>query len=85
MLSEAVSEKLNKLDLTDAMLESFASNLIWRIGRLSEDMPVTIRVGLATNAMLFEELPKLKNLSNDELEQAISNDNFKVEWVGQVP
>lgn len=85
MLSEAVSEKLNKLDLSDSVLESLASNLIWRIGRLGEDLPVIIRVGLATNASLFEDLPKLRNLGNDELEEAISEENFKVEWVGQVP
>ncbi len=85
MLSKTVSEKLTELDLSDAMLESLASNLIWRIGRLAEDLPVTIRVGLATNALLFEDLPKLKNLGNDELEQAINNNDFKVEWVGQVP
>lgn len=67
------------------LLEELASNLLWRIGRASDDGPVTVRVGLATSAPLFQQLPRLRSASDAEVEAAIEAGSLKVEWVGPRP
>src|SRR5690606_13975235 len=42
-------------------LDELAANLLWRIGRASEEGPVTVRVGLASSAPIFNELPRLRS------------------------
>lgn len=69
----------------DKSLEELASHLLWRIGRTSDDGPVTVRVGLATSAQLFQQLPRLRSASDSEIEAAIESDSVKVEWVGPRP
>ena len=85
MSETAIAEKLKDLGLEESQIDSLASNLIWRIGRVGEDIKITVRVGLATNVKMFEELPRLKNPSNEELEQALEQRNIRVEWVGHRP
>lgn len=84
-LRKQMSELLESSGLSDDALEGFASNLVWRIGRTSDDAPVTVRVGLASSAALFGELPKLRNASESEIEAAIAEDAVRVEWIGQMP
>jgi len=84
-LRRHMAELLETSGLSDESLEGFASNLVWRIGRMSDDAPVTVRVGLASSAALFAELPKLRNASETEIEAAIQEDAVRVEWVGQMP
>jgi len=85
-MSEAmIAEKLKDLGLEESQIDSLASSLIWRIGRIGEDLKITVRVGLATNVKMFEDLPRLKNPSNEELEQALEERNIRVEWVGHRP
>ncbi|HLU83020.1 MAG TPA: DUF3248 domain-containing protein [Trueperaceae bacterium] len=67
------------------LLDELASNLLWRIGRVSDDGPVTVRVGLASSADLFQTLPRLRSASDSELEAAISEATLEVEWVGVRP
>lgn len=80
-----MAELLEGSGLSNETLEGFASNLVWRIGRMNDDAPVTVRVGLASSAALFGELPKLRNASESEIEAAIAEDAVRVEWVGQMP
>lgn len=69
----------------EALLDELASHLLWRIGRTSDDGPVTVRVGLATSAPLFQQLPRLRSASDAEVEAAVQSDSVKVEWVGPKP
>lgn len=72
-------------DLTGELLDELASNLLWRIGRVSDDGPVTVRVGLASSADLFQTLPRLRSASDVEVEAAIHESTLAVEWVGARP
>lgn len=84
-LHRQVLQNLQDVGLEDADLESLAGQLVWRIGRLAEDAPVTVRVGLASSVPLFNELPKLRNASESEIETAFSEGDIRVEWVGRAP
>ena len=66
----------------DALLDALAGQLVWRIGRASDDAPLTVRVGLASAAPAFAELPRLRSASDAELRDAIDAGEVRVEWVG---
>ncbi len=82
-LSGLVDEALSAAELDAETLSTLASQLVWRVGRTSDDGPVVVRVGFATSAGLFAELPRLKNATDQELEAAAREGNVRVEWVGQ--
>ena len=82
-LNQLVGEALSRGDLDAKTLEALASQLVWRIGRTSDDGPVVVRVGFATSAGLFGDLPRLKNATDQELGDAAKEGNVRVEWVGQ--
>jgi hypothetical protein len=63
-------------------LDALASSLLWRIGRAYDDGPVTVRVGLASAAPLFAELPRLRAASDQEVEAAVASGDVAIEWVG---
>lgn len=63
-------------------LEALAGQLVWRIGRVSDEGPVTVRLGLASSAPLFAELPRLRSATDAELQAALDEDEVRVEWVG---
>ena len=65
-----------------ADLESLGSSLLWRIGRAFDDGPLTVRVGLASAAPLFADLPRLRAASDQEVEAALAEGDVQVEWVG---
>lgn len=73
---------LGELGLGTEALEDLAGALLWRIGRAADEGPVTVRVGFATSAALFAELPRLRNATEEELAGAIDADELRVEWVG---
>ncbi len=77
-----VREALGDLEIDAAALEDLAGALLWRIGRAADDGPVTVRVGFATSAALFAELPRLRNANEEELAAGIDADELRVEWVG---
>jgi hypothetical protein len=81
-VSARVRETLGDLGLAPEALEDLAGALLWRIGRAADDGPVTVRVGFATSASLFAELPRLRNATEEELAGAIEADELRVEWVG---
>lgn len=62
-----------------------ASQLLWRIGRISDDDPVTVRVGLASSAAAFHDLPRLRSASDSEVERSVQEGTLRVEWVGARP
>ena len=74
---------LQSLGLEARSLEALAGQLVWRIGRLGDDAPVTVRVGLASSVPLFNDLPKLRGASEAELEEAVREGSLRVEWVGR--
>lgn len=80
-----LGEILSAQGLSHEQLEGLASQLLWRMGRSGDDGPVTVRVGLAKSAALFADLPRLKNASDAELEEAAKAGALRVEWVGVRP
>jgi len=64
------------------VIDDLAGSLLWRIGRLADDGPVTVRVGFATSAAAFGELPRLRNATDEELVFAVESDELRVEWIG---
>ena len=83
MTSGRFSELLAETGLDDATVESLGGSLVWRVGRLDDEAPVTVRIGLATQVHLFGELPKLRSASEAELQEALDEQNVRVEWVGR--
>lgn len=65
-----------------AQVDALAGTLLWRIGRAYDDGPVTVRVGYASAAPLFAELPRLRPASDQEVEAALHSGDVSVEWVG---
>jgi len=81
-VAHRLHEVLVDQGLPVASIEELAGTLLWRIGRLSDDGPVTVRVGFATSAPIFGDLPRLRNASDEELVAAVEFDQLRVEWVG---
>ncbi len=84
-LQENQAQPAQALDLQSLGLENLAGSLVWRIGRLSEDAPLTVRIGLASSIKLFNDLPKLRSADDKEIETAMREKDFRVEWVGRMP
>lgn len=82
LVAHRLRDVLLERGLDAAPLEDLASSLLWRIGRLADDAPVTVRVGFATSAAAFGELPRLRNASDEELVAAVESGDLRVEWVG---
>lgn len=81
-LKAMLAEALERRGLEERELDALASQLVWRVGRASDDSPVTVRVGLASSVPLFAELPRLRNATDSEVEAAIRDGSLRVEWVG---
>ena len=84
-LERRTRERLESLDLPVDALDGLASQLLWRVGRVTDDGPVTVRVGFATSAPLFADLPKLRSASDAEIEQSVADGSLRVEWIGYRP
>ena len=78
-------ERLEATGVSSEDLDALASQLLWRVGRVADDGPVTVRVGFATSASLFADLPKLRSASDAEIEQSVLDGTLRVEWVGYRP
>ena len=81
-LQVQLGEALLEHGVSAEKLGNLASQLLWRMGRLGDDGPVTVRVGFARSAPLFAELPRLKNATDAEVEEAARAGALRVEWVG---
>lgn len=84
-LASHLSEVLGGTDVNEQQIEALASQLVWRIGRVNDEGPVTVRVGLATSARLFVDLPRLRSASDAEIEAAVRDGELRVEWIGSRP
>lgn len=80
-----VQAVLNELGLDQEQFDSLAGSLVWRIGRQSDDTPVTVRLGTTAGLERFAELPRLRNATDQELEEALADGSLQVEWVGPRP
>lgn len=84
-LQARTTEHLEAIPLAPDLLDALASQLVWRVGKVADEGPVTVRVGFATSASLFSELPKLRSASDAEIEQSVQDDTLRIEWVGHRP
>ncbi len=84
-VTKQVQAALAELGVDESDFEGLASSLVWRIGRLSDDAPVTVRLGTTSGLERFAELPRLRNATDQELEEALADGSLQVEWVGGKP
>jgi hypothetical protein len=77
-----MSEAADTGDTRTEALDTLASSLVWRIGRPSEDAPLTVRVGMASSVDAFREASKLHAASDDEIRAAMDAGDVRVEWIG---
>ena len=84
-VSSRIGRALSGTDVEPADLANLAGALVWRIGRLSDDSLVTVRVGSAQALQQFSDLPRLRNATDQELEEAFQDGTLRVEWVGPRP
>ena len=82
-IKEFVLNAASEHNIEDETLEGLASQLLWRVGRTVDDGPIVVRIGYATTAKRFAEMPRLKSVTDAELEEAMVERNFHVEWVGR--
>ncbi len=81
-LQAQLGEVLDVQGVSPEQFGTLASQLVWRIGRSGDDGPVTVRLGFAGSAAAFAELPRLKNATDAEVEEAAREGALRVEWVG---
>ncbi len=84
-MDEGVNKQILDLGIDAKQFEQLAGSLVWRVGRLSDGAPLTVRVGLASSVPLFNELPKLHNASEEDIQEAMNAEDIRVEWVGRKP
>ncbi len=65
----------------DELLDQLANNLVWKLGKYEGSERVVIRLGYASSTPNFTDQERLKNVGNAELEAALKNRDFDVEWV----
>ncbi|HEX7004534.1 MAG TPA: DUF3248 domain-containing protein [Trueperaceae bacterium] len=83
-IKRALTQALSEQGVSAENIETLASQLLWRVGRVSDDSPVTVRVGFASGAALFADLPRLRSATDAEIEAAVEEGTLRVEWVGQL-
>lgn len=83
-LKRTLLSALGEHGLADETIDGLAAQLLWRVGRVSDEAPVTVRVGFASGAPLFAELPRLRGASDAEIEAALADGSLRVEWVGHL-
>jgi len=62
-------------------LEALANQLVWRIGKLDDEGEVVVRVGYATALPAFAALPRLRAVTDAELESARRERRVRIEWI----
>ncbi|MCS7068316.1 MAG: DUF3248 domain-containing protein [Meiothermus sp.] len=65
----------------DDLLERLGNHLVWRIGKAESEEVLVVRVGLASAAPEFGHLARLRNVTDDEIEQLVQAGQLRVEWV----
>lgn len=65
----------------DDLLERLGNHLVWRIGKAEGEEVLVVRVGLASATPEFAHLTRLRNLTDEEIEQLAQSGQLRVEWV----
>jgi hypothetical protein len=63
------------------LLERLGNHLVWRIGKAEGEEVLVVRVGLATATPEFSNLSRLRNVTDEEIEQLSKAGKLRVEWV----
>jgi hypothetical protein len=71
---------VEEIELGEA-LEALANQLVWRIGKLDDEGEVVVRVGYATALPAFAALPRLRAVTDAELEAARQERRIRIEWI----
>lgn len=62
-------------------LEGLGTQLVWRIGKADGQDSVVVRLGYATATPRFAHLPRLRSASDSDLQEALSRNTVRIEWV----
>lgn len=62
-------------------LEQLAGHLVWKIGKEEDSEHIVVRVGLASSAPRFAERSRLRAASDAEIQLALHNHDYLVQWV----
>lgn len=62
-------------------LEGLGTQLVWRIGKADGQDGVVVRLGYATATPRFAHLPRLRSASDSDLQEALSRNTVRIEWV----
>ena len=65
----------------EIQLEQLASHLVWKMGRDEETDEVVVRVGFASSTPSFAAKGRLRAVSDDELQEALSSQHVRVQWM----
>jgi hypothetical protein len=65
----------------DDLLERLGNYLVWRIGKAEGEEVLVVRVGLASATPEFGQLARLRNVSDEEIEQLAQAGQLRIEWV----
>ncbi len=63
------------------LLERLGNYLVWRIGKAEGEEVLVVRVGLASATPEFSQLSRLRNVSDEEIEQLAKAGQLRVEWI----
>ena len=62
-------------------LEQLASHLVWKMGRDEETDELVVRVGFASSTPSFAVKGRLKAVSDEELQEALTSQHVRVQWM----
>jgi len=62
-------------------LEQLASHLVWKMGRDEDTDEVVVRVGFASSTPSFAAKGRLRAVSDEELQEALSSQHVRVQWM----
>lgn len=62
-------------------LESLGGQLVWRVGKHEVGEEIVVRLGYASRAPRFAQLPRLHGASDAEIRAALERGQIVIEWV----
>ncbi len=65
----------------ESQLEQLASHLVWKMGRDEETDEVVVRVGFASSTPSFAARGRLRAVSDEELQEALSSEHVRIQWM----
>lgn len=80
-LNSPESAPLAELSELERALETLAGHLVWKMGKDEDSEALVIRVGYASSTPLFAHRSRLHALSDAEVQAAMQEHNYRVEWM----